>query len=91
MKVIQFPSQQAFHSFVDELRKAYDDNRLKDFVCIYNYDYEKGKEKKGFIHGINSYWFGKESTVYLLGLTDVMKDEILKYMATKTEEYKMGS
>ena len=85
-KVIQFPKAQAFHEFLEELKKAYDENRLQDFICIYNYDYEKGKEVEGFLNGIRNYWFGKESTVGLLGLTEVMKDEILAYMRRKIEE-----
>ena len=86
-KIIQFPTQVAFHEFLDELRKAYDEDRLKDFVCIYSHDYKKGKEKEGFLHGLNHYWFSQEnSTVYSLGLVEVMKDEILHYMAEKCEE-----
>lgn len=85
-KVIEFPKSQPFHDFLDELKKAYDDGRLKDFICIYNYDYEKGKEVEGFVHGIHNYWFGKESTIGLLGLTEAMKDEILTYMRNRTEE-----
>lgn len=85
-KVIEFPTSSAFHNFLDELKKAYDENRLQDFICIYNYEYEKGKEKEGYVNGIHNYWFGKESTVGLLGLTEVMKDEILSYMRKKIEE-----
>lgn len=85
-KVIEFPTSSAFHNFLDELKKAYDENRLQNFICIYNYEYEKGKEKEGFLYGIDNYWFGEKSCLGLLGLTDVMKDEISSYMRRKAEE-----
>lgn len=85
-KVIEFPKSQPFHEFLDELKKAYDENRLKDFICIYDYDYKKGQEKPGFHNGIDHYWFGDESTLRLLGLLDLMRDEILEYMKSKCRE-----
>ena len=84
--VINFPTESAFDAFLDELREAYKDNRLNNFICIYDYKYKKGEERKGFLSGVDHYWFGEKSTIYILGLLAVIKDEILKYMADKCEE-----
>jgi len=88
--VVGFPNKLPFYQFLDELEQAYQEHRLKDFICIYRFDYRKGEESQGFNAGIEHYWFGEQSTLSLLGLTDVMKDEILKYMAEKCEEDNMG-
>ena len=85
-KVINFPSQSAFDGFLDDLRDAYKEKRLNNFICIYDHKYKKGEEKEGFVNGIGNYWFGEKSTIYLLGLVEVIKDEILHYMANRCDE-----
>lgn len=90
-KVINFPTLSAFDKFLDGLRAAYKENRVNNFICIYDFKYKKGEEVEGFVNGIDNYWFGENSTIYLLGLLAVMKDEMLKYMATKCEEKREGS
>jgi len=85
-KVISFPNIPPFHAFLKELGKAYDDDRVENFICIYNFKYGKGEEREGFTSGMDHYWFGEKSTVYLLGLTDIMRDEILIYMREKCDE-----
>jgi len=84
--VIDFPTESAFDGFLDELRETYKEKRLNNFICIYNYEYKKGEEIEGFVSGIQDYWFGEKSTIYLLGLIEVIKDEILHYMADRCEE-----
>lgn len=84
--VINFPTQSAFDRFLDDLRDAYKENRLNNFICIYDHEYKKGEEREGFVNGIGNYWFGEKSTIYLLGLLEVMKDEILKYMFDRCNE-----
>ena len=78
--VIQFPKQQPFFEFLDELKKAYTDNRLNNFICIYDCEYEKGKKREGFVAQNKKYWFGENSCIYLLGLTKLMGQVILDYM-----------
>ena len=91
-KIIGFPKPDKlpFYEFIEHLEKAYKEDRLKNFICIYDYKYEKGKEREGFVEGLNHYWFGEKSTVYLLGLLEVMKDEILIYMQEKCDEVREG-
>ena len=84
--VIQFPKQQPFFEFLDELKKAYTDNRLNNFICIYDCDYEKGKEREKFMGENKKYWFGEKSCTYLLGLTKIMGQVILDYMKEKNKE-----
>ena len=84
--VIDFPTESDFYEFLDELRDVYKENRLDNFICIYQYQYKKGEEREGFVAGIENYWFGEKSTIYLLGLVETIKDEILKYMANKCKE-----
>ena len=87
-KIIEFPNQPPFYDFLKILEKAYKENRIRNFICIYNFAYEIGKEVPGFRSGVDHYWFGEDSTIALLGLTDVMKDEILIYMKEKCDQRK---
>lgn len=85
--VVEFPNPNAFYSYLENLRKAYDEGRLKNFICIYSCDYEEEEHRpKEFIEKIEPYWFGEKSCVYLLGLTDIMKDEIREFMKRKVQE-----
>ena len=89
-KVIDlFPTNTAFYDFLDMLKKAYDEKRLGDFICIYNYDYEKGDPRsERFVHGIDKYWFSKNTTMGCLGLLTTMTDEILQWMRRKNQEWR---
>ena len=49
---------------------------MKDFICIYSNSCKEGEEIEVF-----DYWFGETNTVMCLGLTEVIKDRILAYMA----------
>ena len=90
-KVINFPNQSAFYDFLDELKDAFKEKRLNNFICIYDYEYKEAEKQEGFMAGIDKYWFGEKSCIYLLGLVDIMKSEIRAYIANKCEEKrKMG-
>jgi len=69
-----------FLDFLEAVKEAHNDDRIDTFICITRTKHKKGEEVPGFT-GIPSYWFSeKESTVYCLGLCDVMKDNIREYM-----------
>ena len=82
-KIINFPNQSAFFEFLDDLKDAYKEGLLNNFICIYDREYKKGEEMEGFVGKIDKYWFGEKSCLYLLGLTDIMKDEIMSYIAER--------
>ena len=91
MKVVEFPNPNAFYSYLEGLKKAYDEDRLKNFICIYSCDYEEEELRpKEFMEKIEPYWFGEKSCVYLLGLTDIMKDEIREFMKEKIRQVEEG-
>lgn len=85
-KILKFPQErEPFDQFLDELQIAYDENRLKEFICIYEAEYPEGKEKKGFIASIDKYWFGESSTK-CLGLCILMQQDVLDHIAEKNTE-----
>ena len=84
-KILQFPKENAFYDFLDRLRQAYDENRLMNFLCIYDYSYREGKERPVFIVGVNKYWWGS-STTECLGLCEIMKQEVLNFIKEKNDE-----
>ena len=86
-KVIPFPNKQPFRAFLGELQEAYDEDLLLDFVLIYRKKYQDTEKREGFSSRIDHYWFGKDSTLYTLGLIEVMRDTVLKYMERKCAEY----
>ena len=77
-----------FHDFIDDLVKAYDEKRLNDFVCIVSHRNPKGKEREGFTASIGNYWFSGDdgSSVYSLGLVEMMKQKILNYIEDANED-----
>ena len=79
-KVIKLRSD-GFHEFLDEIRQAYDEGRLKDLVCITNSKYPKGEGIPEFKSSIDKYWFGQGSTLQTLGLIDIMHQEVMDYIA----------
>jgi len=79
-KVIKFPEQEPFFEFLEELKQAYKEERLNNFICIYDCDYEKGKEIEGFTGENKKFWFGEKSCIYLLGMLRVMGATIEEYI-----------
>jgi len=75
-KVIKFPADTGFQDFLDRLSKEYEEKKIIDFVCIYNVSNSEDEASD-----IIDFWFGKNSTLNLLGLIEVMKGDILSYMA----------
>lgn len=86
-KVVKFPKPDAFYDFLENLKNTYDEDRLKNFICIYSCDYgEEESHPEGFIEKIEPYWFGEKSCIYVLGLIDIMKDEIREFMKEKIQQ-----
>lgn len=83
--VVEFPRSSEFYKFLEGLRVAYDEGRLLNFLCIYDYDYREGEELEGFACGIDSYWYGRSSTM-CLGLSEVIKARVLDYIREKNTE-----
>ena len=84
--IYKFPQETIpFHEFLEDLKQSYDEDRLNDFICIYEFGYKKGEEIKGFVAGINKYWFGSSSTKSL-GLCQIMIKYILDWIVEKNEE-----
>lgn len=81
-----------FHEFLGEIARAYDEDRLEDFICIYSSKYPAGKEVEGFVSIVGKYWFSGDngSTVHSLGLVEVMRDEILRYMREYNDAADVG-
>jgi len=82
--VYEFPNKQLFYEYLDNLKKAYDKNLLKNFVCIYEREYnmddpQEVKDSKQFAGKNMIYWFGKSCTT-CLGLCDLMKQYIVDYI-----------
>ncbi len=77
-----------FHDFLDKTIKAYEENRLNDFICIVSHKYPEGEEEEGFYAAIDNYWFSGDngSCVHSLGLLELMKKYIIDYMKGKDEE-----
>lgn len=87
---IRFPKPNVFYAFLDELKQAYDEKRLSDFICIYSSEYPEGKKPEGFTKLIDRYWFGQKDCIYMLGLVDTMKDEIREFIKKKNREAEEG-
>ena len=64
---------------MDDLKEAYDEDRLKGFICISDMDYKKGEEVEGSVSTISNYWFGK-SSLLCLGLAARMQRIINNYI-----------
>jgi len=82
-KVIElFPrDEQEFHQFLDMLRDTYDENRLKNFICIYDYEFKEDDERvESYASGIDTHWFGDKSTIYILGLIEMIKQEVMDWL-----------
>jgi hypothetical protein len=85
-KVIQFKKvaedgSRAFEEFLEELRVAYGEDRLRAFICVAGINYPKGEELPGFVNKLSHYWFSLDgSCTEALGLTEIMKDHIFSYM-----------
>jgi predicted CopG family antitoxin len=74
----------AFSDFIETLSKAYKENRLRTMICIAGINYEKGKEREGFVNKIADYWFLLDGNcTETIGLLEVMKAKILEYMRVK--------
>ena len=87
-KIIKL-NRTGFHDFIDELVKAYDEDRLRDFITIYDCEYREDEKIEGFSGSIPSYWFSdskKGSTISCLGMMEIMKQRILLYIEEKNEE-----
>uniref|UniRef100_A0A6M3LXI0 Uncharacterized protein n=1 Tax=viral metagenome TaxID=1070528 RepID=A0A6M3LXI0_9ZZZZ len=70
--------------FLDFIGTAYREGRLKEFICICNTEYPKGRPHK-LKSEIPKYWFGT-NCLKALGLLEVMKDEIFAYLHENQEE-----
>ena len=84
-KILTFSKKQPFHKFLDELRKVYDEDLSNNFICIYSRDYRKNENDEGFVGRNVSYWFGRSSTE-CIGLTELMKRQILDFIEEKNQE-----
>jgi hypothetical protein len=84
-QLIRLP-QTDFEDFLDSMRDAWNEGRLKGFVCQVRMDYRDGEDGDGFVDSLPGYWFGFESCVEALGLVTVMKDRLLCYMRQANEE-----
>ena len=84
--IYKFPQETGpFDSFLDMLRLAYNEDRIKGFICIYEARYPEGKDIEGFVGTLDKYWFGESST-QCLGLCEMMKADILDWVRKKNEE-----
>lgn len=85
-KLLKFPQEkQPFYEFLENLKEAYDEDRLRNFVMVVDLAYKKGEEKEGFIGSIEKYWFGLSSTA-CIGLCEVMKAVILGWVQDRNSE-----
>jgi len=84
-KIYEWPNKQSFHAFLDDLKDAYYKGLTNSFICIYSRDFKEDKRHEGFIGTNLSFWFGESSTE-CLGLTDLMKQIILEYIADKNKD-----
>ena len=86
-KVIRL-NQTNFHNFMDKIQKAYEENRLDDFICICSTKYPEGEETEDSDTVLGYYWFtgADGSAVKSLGLTEVMKRKIMDYYMGVDEE-----
>ncbi|HDY89672.1 MAG TPA: hypothetical protein ENH82_16360 [bacterium] len=77
-----------FHDFIDDLIKAYDEDRLNDFICICSYHYPENDEKEGFNASIDKYWFSGKlgGSIHSLGLVEIMRQEIIDYIKDANRE-----
>lgn len=89
-KTVKFPAPDMFYDFLAELKTAYDEDRLENFICIYNFKYRQEDKLEEFMYGIGKHWFGQESCIYMLGLIDIMKDEIREFMKEKIWQIEEG-
>jgi len=78
-KIYKWPKEQPFYEFLDEVKEAYDKGLLRNFVCFYSRDYHKDEDPGDFVGRNGSYWFGKSSSE-CLGLTELMKQQILDFI-----------
>lgn len=71
-----------FHDFMEDIVKAYDENRLDEFICIISEKPPEESALDGSFATTENYWFsGKRgSSVHTLGLLEVMKEQVMSYM-----------
>ena len=75
-----FPNKTKFHEFLEDIEKKYDEDTLRDFICIYSSDTEDADTAQAYY----IYWFGKVSCACCLGLCDIAKAHINDYMRLVT-------
>lgn len=70
-----------FHEYIDDLVKAYDEDRLKDFISIHTADYKEDKDQDGAGY-IQTYWFsgGGGGCIHCVGMVEHMKQKILDFI-----------
>lgn len=70
-----------FHEYIDDLVKAFDEDRLKDFISIHTADYEEGKDLGG-VGYVRNYWFseGGGGCINCVGMVEYMKQKILDFL-----------
>ncbi|MHC4159531.1 MAG: hypothetical protein ACYSSO_10690 [Planctomycetota bacterium] len=79
------PGQKEFEQFLEMLKEAYTENRIYNFICITEIKYKEPVQ--GVSAALECYWFSENMTsVGCLGLCDVMKENILQYMADRNRE-----
>ena len=79
MSVIEFPNKQPFHKFIEELQDKHKKGLIRNFVCIFSSNYEKGEEDKRHVAMNSSYWIAS-NTSECLGSLKIMEQQILDFV-----------
>jgi len=75
-ETINFPNQNDFFKFIEDLQTSYREGKITDFICMVRVE----SDKIGESARVGYKWFGDDSTLYLRGmlrrLDDMMKDHM---------------
>ena len=75
--VIEFPKTD-FENEIDMLIKLFKENKVDNLVLAYTIS---SPEDKNFPNHFATYWFSKNSCLYMLGLVKKLDEKILDWMS----------
>lgn len=88
--ILKFPKEQApFLEVLDDLRRLYNEKRIEAVLVGASIRYKEGEESEDYKSMIRKFWVG-ESCLELLGLADIVKDDVMCFMREESDEKDVG-
>ena len=79
-KVIYLKNEKVAYDFLNDIMKYFEEDRVKEFIMIATVELEDNKTDLIFYD-----WFGKRSTMYILGLIERMRDVVMQWINEGSE------